>query len=203
MAQNIHFNMPSMAQRFRTVLVGVNLPGLSPSLWLTFEKVKASQTNTYQQFPTIRTQTQEKCTAAQSSSITPLYYYYISLLTEVFKRRQYFSPQHTKSIPITWRSEHAQLTSLFFDLFKFVIPLQQCSLLCSNNSIPHKCRGFQPSNLATKDQRIASRLSQMRTIVSGTLYTINAPIKLCAMGMNVYLSLCELLLYKGKSLKST
>lgn len=89
----------------------------------------------------------------------------------------------------------------FFSLFKFGIPLQQWSLLCSNNNIPHKRTGFQPSNLTTKDQRIASRLSQMRTTVSWTLYTTNAPIKLCTMGMNVYLSLYELLLYKGKSLK--
>lgn len=80
------------------------------------------------------------------------------------------------------------------------MPLQQRSQLCRNN-IPHKCIGFQPSNLSTKDQRIPSRLSQKRTIVLWTLHKISAPIKLCIVGINLYLGLCEFLHYKGRCLK--
>lgn len=80
------------------------------------------------------------------------------------------------------------------------MPLQQRSQLCRNN-IPHKCIGFQPSNLSTKDQRIPSRLSQKRTIVLWTLHKISAPIKLCIVGINLYLGLCEFLHYKSRCLK--
>lgn len=175
---------------------------LSPSLWLTSEKVESSQANTCQQsqqFPTMHTGTQGRAQLLrihlQLSSNTVTYY------SPQNKRQQLLPPQHTKSLTITWCSERvpAHFPLLFF-LFKRMMPLQQRSLLCSNN-IPHNCTGFQPSNLSTKDQRIASRLSQKRTIVLSTLYTTGAPIELCIMGMNLDLGLCEFLLYKGRSLK--
>lgn len=46
-AQDIHFNVPSVAEGLE--LSQVNLSGLSPSLWLTFEKVEGSQASTSQQ----------------------------------------------------------------------------------------------------------------------------------------------------------
>lgn len=73
-----------------------------------------------------------------------------------------------------------------------------CPLLCSNSDTPHKHTGFQPQRI----KETASRLSQMRTIVSWTLYITYAPTKLCTMGMNKHLSLHELLLYKGWTWKS-
>lgn len=71
------------------------------------------------------------------------------------KEDSIYSLQHTKCITITWCSAHAQHTSLLFFHFVFVIPSQQHAFLCSNN-IPHKCTGFKPCNLATKDQIIVS-----------------------------------------------
>jgi len=53
------------------------------------------------------------------------------------------------------------------------------------------CRfpNIQPQH---RDQRTAPRLLQIRTIASQTVYNTNTPIKVCTVGVNMYLSLGEL-----------